>query len=98
MQVDNITVGIDIGFENIVSSMMKEFTMPVLHGAPIESDIGTEWYTVEDLQPISSHIGHQCIWMEANIQTDWKLMLCYHQRQHISLRLTLSPLTQYIHL
>ena len=53
--------------------MTKEFTMPVLHGAPIESDVGTEWYTVEDLKPISSHIGHQCIQMEANIHTDWNI-------------------------
>ena len=52
---------------------MKEFTMPVLHGAPIEFDVGTEWYTVEDLKPISSHIGHQCIQMEANIPTDWNI-------------------------
>ena len=53
--------------------MMKEFTMPVLHGAPIEYDVGTEWYTVEDFEPISSHIGHQCILMEANIPTDWNI-------------------------
>ena len=52
---------------------MKEFTMPVLHGAPIEYNICTEWYTVEDLKPISSHIGHQCIQMEANIPTDWNI-------------------------
>ena len=49
---------------------MKELTMPVLHGAPIEHDVCTEWYTVEDLKPISSHIGHQCIQMEINIPTD----------------------------
>ena len=45
---------------------MKEFTMPVLHGPPIEYDAGTEWYTVEDLE-------HQCIQMEANILTDWNI-------------------------
>ena len=73
MQVDDITVNIYVGFENIVSSTTKEFTMPVLHGAPIESDISTEWYTVEDLKSISSHIGHQCIQMEANIPTDWNI-------------------------
>ena len=39
----------------------------------IESDVGTEWYTVEDLKPISSHIGHHCIQMEANILTDWNI-------------------------
>ena len=45
--------------------------MPVLCGAPIKYDVGTEWYTVEDLKPISSHIGHQYIQMEANTPTDW---------------------------
>ena len=74
MQVDDIIVGvIDVGFEHIANSTRKAFTMPVLHGAPIESDIGTEWYTVEDLKPISSYIGHQCIQMEANIPTDWNI-------------------------
>ena len=53
--------------------MTKEFTMSVLHGAPIEHDVCTEWYTVENLKPISSHIGHQCIQMEANIPTDWNI-------------------------
>ena len=72
-QVDNISVGIDIGFENIVNSMAKEFTMPVLHGAPLEYDVCTEWYTVEELEPISSHIGSHCIQMEANIPTDWNI-------------------------
>ena len=47
--------------------------MPVLHGTPIEHDVCTEWYTVEDLKPISSYIGHQCIQMEANIPTDWNI-------------------------
>ena len=45
--------------------------MPVLCGAAIKYDVGTEWYTVEDLKPISSHIGHQYIQMEANTPTDW---------------------------
>ena len=59
VQVDDITVGvINIGFEHIVNYTTKEFTMPVLHGAPIEYDICTEWYTVKDSKPISSHIGH----------------------------------------
>ena len=34
----------------MVNSTTKEFTMPVLHGSPIEYDVGTEWYTVEDLK------------------------------------------------
>ena len=72
VQVDDISV-IDIGFEYIVNSTVKELTMPVLHGAPIEHDVCTEWYTVEDLKPILSHIGHQCIQMEANILTDWNI-------------------------
>ena len=53
--------------------MAKEFTMPVLHGAPIEYDVCTEWYTVEELKPISSHIGNHCIQKEANILTDWNI-------------------------
>ena len=72
VQVDDINV-IDIGLENIVSSMTKEFTMPVLHGTPTEYDVCTESYTVDDLKPISSHIGHQCIQMESNILTNWNI-------------------------
>ena len=59
--------------EHRVNTTTKEFTIPVLHGAPIEYDVSTEWYTVEDLEPISSQIGHQCIQMEANILTDWNI-------------------------
>ena len=75
MQVDDITAGIDVAFENIVNSTTKAFTMPmpVLHGAPIEHDVCTEWCEVEDLKPISSYIGLQCIKMEANISTDWNI-------------------------
>ena len=46
VQIDDITVGIDIGFEYIVNSLYKEFTMPVLHGAPIEHIVLVEWHTV----------------------------------------------------
>ena len=68
VQVDDITVGVvDIGSEHIVNSTTKAFTMPVQHGTPIESNVGTEWYTVEDLKSISNYIGHQCIQMEVNI-------------------------------
>ena len=46
VQVDDIKV-IDLGFQNIVNSTMKEFTMPmpvpVLHGVPTEYDICTNW-------------------------------------------------------
>ena len=72
VQADDIKV-IDIGFENIVNSTMREFTMPVpvLHGVPTEYDVYTEWDAVDELEPISSHIGQQCIQMEANILTDW---------------------------
>ena len=73
VQVDDISVGIDIGFEHIVNSTMKELTMPGLHGGPIEHDVCTEWYTVEELKPISSHIGQHCIQMETNILTDWNI-------------------------
>ena len=38
VQVDDISV-IDIGFEYIVNSTVKEFTMFVLYGAPIEHDV-----------------------------------------------------------
>ena len=36
---------------------MREFTMPVpvLHGAPVECGVGTEWDAVDKLAPISSH-------------------------------------------
>ena len=72
VQVDNISV-IDIGFKHIVNSTVKELTMPVLHGTPIEHDVCTEWYTVENLKPISSHIGHQCIQMQTNIRMNWNI-------------------------
>ena len=72
VQVDDIKV-IDIGFEHIVNSMMKEFTMPVLHGAPTEYEVCAEWDAVDKLEPISSYIGHQCIQLEANILTDWNI-------------------------
>ena len=54
---------------------MKAFTMPmpVLHGAPIEHDVCTEWCEIEELKPISSCTGQQCIQMEANILTDWNI-------------------------
>ena len=73
VKVDDISVGIDIGFEHIVNSTAKELTMPVLHGASTEHDVGTKWYTVEELKPISSHIGQHCIQMETNILTDWNI-------------------------
>ena len=43
VQVDDIKV-IDIGFENIVNSTMREFTMsvPVLHWVPTEYAVCTE--------------------------------------------------------
>ena len=47
--------------------------MPVLHGAPTEYDVCTEWYTVEELKLILSHIGNHCIQMEANIPIDWNV-------------------------
>ena len=54
---------------------MREFTMPVpvLHGVSTEYDVCTEWDAVDELEPISSHIGQQCIQMEANIPTDWNI-------------------------
>ena len=74
VQVDNTKV-VDIGFENIVNSTTREFTMPVpvLHGVPTEYDVSNEWDAVDKLEPISSHIGQQCIQMEANIPTDWNI-------------------------
>ena len=74
VQVDDIKV-IDIGFGNIVNSTTKEFTMPipVLHGAPTEYDTCTEWDAVDELEPITSYIGQQCIQMETNIPTDWNI-------------------------
>ena len=74
VQVDDIKV-IHIGLEHIVNAMMKEFTMPmpVLHGAPTEYDVCTEWCEIEELKPISSYIGQQCIQMEGNILTGWNI-------------------------
>ena len=73
VQVDDIKV-VDIGFDYIVNFTTKEFTMPmpILHGAPTEY-IFTEWCETEDLKPIPSYIGHQCIQMEANILADWNI-------------------------
>ena len=73
VQIDNISVGIDIGFEKTVNSAYKEFTMPVLHGALIEHDVCTEWHLVEELEPIPSYIVNHYIQMEANIPTDWSV-------------------------
>ena len=47
--------------------------VPVLHGVPTEYDVCTEWDAVDELEPISCHIGQQCIQMEANILTDWNI-------------------------
>ena len=54
---------------------MREFTIPVsvLHGVPTEYDVCTEWDAVDELEPVSSHIGQQCIQMEANVLTDWNI-------------------------
>ena len=86
VQVDDIKV-IDIGFEHIVDSMTKEFTMPmpVLHGAPIEHDVCTAWCEVEELKPISSYICQQCIQMEANILTDWNINAFLQEQKTVHL-------------
>ena len=59
----------------MVNSTTKEFTMPVpvLLRVPTEYDVCNEWDAVDELEPISSHIGQQCIQMEANILTDWNI-------------------------
>ena len=72
VQVDDIiTAGVqdDVGFENIVNATTKEFIMPVpvLHGVPTEYNTCTEWDAVDELEPIPSYIGQQCIQVEANI-------------------------------
>ena len=76
---------IDVAFEPIVNSTAKEFTMPVLHGAPIEHDVCTEWYTVEDLSQFQV--------TSVTIVFKWKpifqwigTLMPYCQRQYISLR------------
>ena len=100
VQVDDISVG-DIEFEYLVNSttLTKEFTMPVpvLHGAPVECDVGTEWYAVDELEPISSHIGNSAFRWKPIFQWIGTLMP-YYLRQYISLRLTLSILTLDIHM
>ena len=75
VQIDDIiTIGVQ-DVENIVNATTKEFTMPVpvLHRVPTEYDTYPEWEAVDELEPIPSYIGHQCIWMEANIPTDWNI-------------------------
>ena len=61
-----------MGLKTVNSTMTKEFTMPmpvpVLHRVPTEYDTCTELDAVDELEPISSYIGQQCIQMEANIQ------------------------------
>ena len=54
---------------------MKALTMPmpVLHGAPTEYEVCTEWDAVDKLEPISSNIVQQCIQMETNILADWNI-------------------------
>ena len=53
----------DIGLEHIVNSTTTEFTMPVLHRAPTEYKVCTEWDAVDELEPISSYIGqHRFKW------------------------------------
>ena len=47
--------------------------VPVLHRVPTEYDTCTEWDAVDELKPIPSYIGQQCIQMEANIPTDWNI-------------------------
>ena len=93
VQVGNsVGVGIDISFENIVNSTAIGFIMPVLHGAPIEQDFCTEWYTVEELKPISNHIGHHCIQMEANVLTDWNVDALLQKPRTIHL-IEIDPIT-----
>ena len=53
--------------------MIFTMPMPVLHRAPTEYDLCTEWCETEELKPISNYIGHQYIQMEANILTDWNI-------------------------
>ena len=86
VQVDDITVGVrDIGSEHIVNSTTKAFTMPVLHGAPTEYDTCTEWFEIEELEPVSSYIGQQCIQMEVNIATDWNIDVLLQEPKTIHL-------------
>ena len=92
---DIITVGIqDIGFENIVNSTTKEFTMsvPALHRVPTEYDTCTEWDAVDELEPISSSTGQQCIQMEANIPTDWNIDAFLQEPKTIHL-IEIDPIT-----
>ena len=78
---------------------MKEFTVPVpvLHGAPTEYGICTEWDAVKELEPILSCIGQQCIQMEANIPTDWNIDAPMPKTIHL-MRLTPLLLTLCVHM
>ena len=75
--------------------MTKEFTMPVLRGAPTEYEVCTEWDAVDKLEPISSYIGQQCIQMEANILTDWNIDALLQEPKTIHL---IEILTLYMHM
>ena len=57
VKIDEIIAVQDIRFENIVNAATKEFTMPVpvLHGAPTEYDVCTEWEAIDELEPIPLH-------------------------------------------
>ena len=70
--------------------------VPLLHGVPTEYDVCTEWDAVDELEPISSHIGQQCIQMKANILRDWNIDALFPKT--INLIETPSLLTLYIHM
>ena len=57
--------------------------VPVLYGVPTEYDVCTEWDAVDKLEPISSHIGQQCIQMEANIMRDWNIDALMPKKIHL---------------
>ena len=57
--------------------------VPVLHGVPTEYDACTQWDAVDKLEPISSHIGQQCIQMEDNIPTDWNIDALMPKKIHL---------------
>ena len=59
--------------------------MSVLYGAPTKHDVCTEWYIVEELKPISSHIGQHCIQMETNILTDLNIDVLLQEPRTIHL-------------
>ena len=50
-----------------------------------QNDVHTKWCETENLKPISSCIGHQCIQMEVNIPIDWNIDALLQEQETVHL-------------